>query len=285
MYFTKSLRRLKFNKTYIFYAIAYGLSSLVIPLGSQFLVNNLALAGIWANTVTFLTVIGVLICLAQVFRHTQIIISEYLQREIFVHELRKWKRLENNTYAHYYFEIYALLKSFAKIYVDIIDIILVAFFGLIAIIIFHPAFVVLPIVMAFVAYLIKRVFAAAYRTSIAESNEKYAIYDEIYGGREPSLKITYDYLSKRDTHFGYVRSISLKISILYSFSFIYVLAVGAYLIQIDQLSVGQLVAAELIISGIMTSFQKIPTSLESLYDFETSHYKIEKALRGLSEKH
>lgn len=280
MYFTKYLRHLKHHRLYIFYAFASGISTLIIPLGSQFLVNNLALAGIWANTVSFLVIIGSVLALSQVFRHTQVILVEFIQREIFVHEIKRWRHLKDTGHSHYYFEIYTLLKAFAKSYTDIIDMFLITAFGMCTIVIFHPAFLLLPLLTGLTIYLIHRIFIPAYRTSIEESNVKYEIYDHIVEGGGPSARMTYDYLVARDTHFYFVRGISFKISILFAFAIIYVLAMGSYLIHLNQLSVGQLVAAELIVSGIMVSLSKLPSSLESLYDFETSHYKIEKAMRG-----
>ena len=285
MFFTKYLRLLKFNKTYIFYAFAYGLFSLVLPLGTQFLVNNLALAGIWANTVSFLVIFSTLIILAMVFKHTQLILVEYLQRDIFVREIKKWRHLKDAQNSHYYFEIYTLLKSFAKTYPDLIDMLLISLFGFLTIIIFHPAFLVLPIVTGMTIYFIHRSFGPAYKSSIEESNVKYGIYDQLSSDKGPSAIKTYEYLLARNAHFRYIRKISIKMTALYAFGVIYVLAVGAFLIHANQLSVGQLVAAELITTGIMGSLSKLPNSLESLYDFETSHYKIEKALRGELENH
>jgi ABC-type bacteriocin/lantibiotic exporter with double-glycine peptidase domain len=55
---------------------------------------------------------------------------------------------------------------------------------------------------------------------------------------------------------------------------------GCYLIVNNQLSVGQLVSAELIISGIFVSLVKLPQTLESIYDYETSQYKISGAMKG-----
>ena len=279
MYFLKYLKFLKLHRTFVFYAVAYGLSSLIIPLGAQFLVNNLALAGIWANIVSFLSVIGFLLVLAQVLKHTQVILVEYLQREIFHTEIKRWRHLCNPTYSHYYFEIYNMLKSFSKSYSDIIDIGLIASFGLMTIVVFHPAFIILPVVIAVVLWLIKRSFKSAYETSIVESDQKYLLYDELVADTGPSEELIQNYLGARDDHFVYIRKISFRISALHAFSQFYVLVVGCYLIQIKQLSVGQLVAAEIIISGLMTSLLKLPNSMEALYDFETSHYKIEKALR------
>lgn len=278
MYFTSYLRRLKFHRTYFGYALAAGVSSLIIPLGTQFLVNNLALANIWTNTATFLILIGAVLALAQVFRHTQVVLVEYLQREILVHELNKWRDLSNTKNSPYYFEIHNLLKSFSKTYTDLIDMILVSFFGLIVIVSFHPVFLVLPIILIILSYLVRRDFVPAYKSSIEESNKKYDLYFLIARGEAPTTDMTFDYIDIRDRHFRFVRSISRKVSFLHALVPFIVLAVGAYLIQLDQLSVGQLVASELIVTGIMQSLQKLPNALEALYDFETSHYKIDKAL-------
>lgn len=280
MYFTQYLRRLKYNKTYIGYALAVGLTSLVIPLGTQFLVNNLALAGIWANTLSFLLIIGIILALSQVFRHTMVILLESLQREIFTGELNRWRDLTVTKNSPYYFEIHNMLKSFSKTYVDLIDLVLVSIFGLAVIVTFHPIFIILVIFFALLGLYVKKKFHSAYKTSIAESNVKYDIYFSIAAGIAPTHPMTFEYLKQRDHHFKYIRRISFWLSVLHAGSMFFILAVGAWLIEIDQLSVGQLVASELIITGIMTSAQKLPNALEALYDFETSHYKINNALRG-----
>jgi hypothetical protein len=280
MYFTHYLRRLKYNKTYIGYALAVGLTSLVIPLGTQFLVNNLALAGIWANTVSFLVIIGIILAMSQIFRHTMVILLESLQREIFTRELNRWRDLTVTKNSPYYFEIHNMLKAFSKTYVDLIDLVLVSLFGLAVVVTFHPIFLILVFFLVILGYYVRKKFRDAYATSIEESNVKYDIYFKIASGCAPSTPMTFEYLEKRDLHFRHVRRISFWLSILHAGSMFFILAVGAWLIEIDQLSVGQLVASELIIAGIMSSAQKLPNALEALYDFETSHYKINKALRG-----
>ncbi len=278
MYFTSYLRRIKYNKIYVGYAIAGGLTSLVIPLGTQFLVNSLALASIWANTVSFLVIIGSILCLSQIFRHTMVVLLESIQREIFMYELNRWRDLSLTKNSPYYFEIYNMLKAFSKTYVNLIDLVLVSFFGLAVVVTFHPIFLVLVFVFILMYFYIKVKFTPAFETSIKESNIKYEIYFALTQGVAPNNDRTFDYLKMRENHFKHIRQFSKWFSIINGFSLFFILGIGAYLIEIDQLSVGQLVASELIISGIMQSIQKLPNTLESLYDFETSHYKIDKAL-------
>ncbi len=132
---TTAMRSLKSNKSYIFYSIAYGLSSLILPFGIQFLVNNLALSGIWLNTVSFLVLIGLGLVISQIVRHSQVILIEFLEREVFIEEMRKWKNFNNEKYAHYYFEVINVLKAFSKSYTSLIEIALVMTFGISTIII------------------------------------------------------------------------------------------------------------------------------------------------------
>lgn len=280
MHFVNYIRRLLLNRSYVFYALAYGLSTLILPFAVQFLVNNLALSGIWGNIVVFLSIIAALLIVSQILRHSQVVLIEYLQREIFVTELTKWRELKDKANAHYSFEIYALLKSYSKAYSDFIDMALVSVFGIATIVIFHPAFLLVAVFTGVTVYLIHRVYKRAFETSVAESNKKYEIYDMISEGKAILQNDINDYLQKRDTHFGFIRGISFKISVLHCFIQIYVISIGCYLIHLGQLSVGQLVAAEIIISGIAYSNLKLPVAMESLYDFETSIYKIDYALKG-----
>lgn len=283
MYFTKCLKSLFYNRLYIFYALAYGLSSLVIPLAVQFLVNNLSLSGIWANIVTFLAFVSGLLILAQVFKYSQVIIMEYLQRQLFKDELTRWQVQGKASKAHYYLEIPNLLKSFSKTYTDLIEISLVSLFGLITLVIFHPAFLFVLFLFSIGGLYIRKTFIPALKTSIQESNEKYHIHDKIASGAELNDEDTIKYVTRRDHHFNYVRNIAFKVGIIQSLSQIFVLVIGCYLIYSNQLSVGQLVAAEIIMSGIGQVMIKLPNSLEALFDFETSHYKIDKALSSPEE--
>ena len=274
------MRTLRWNKIYILYSIFYGLSSLVLPLGIQFLVNNLALSGIWLNTVSFLILIGAGLVISQIIRHSQVILIEFLQREIFIQEMLKWKKFNNKEYSHYYFEVLNVLKAFSKSYTSLIEMTLVMAFGIATIIIFHPSFIILAIIIGFTVYQIYKSSENAIKNSILESNEKYHIYNEVVLGKGVSDESIDQYLGARDGHFSFTRRNSFKISLLTIFIQVILLGMGCYLIIKNQLSVGQLVSAELIISGIFVSLVKLPQTLESVYDYETSQYKIAGAMKG-----
>ncbi len=280
LHFTETFKNVKLSRKYILFAIFFGLSTLIIPLAVQFLVNNLALAGIWLNTITFLIIIGVGLIISQTLLYCQVVITEFLQREIFIHEMKHWQKSNLSEKSYYYFEIVKSMKSYALAFTNVVEIGLVISFGLLTIIFFHPAFIILPILISFIIYLIHRDTRPAVETSISESNRKYDLYFLIKGKGEVGDDKIDNYLKARHTHFRYIKKNTVLIAFAYIITQLFLLGGGIYFIQTNQLSVGQLVSAEIILSGIMASMTKIPKAMEDLYDFETSMYKLSVALEG-----
>lgn len=274
------IRLLRSHKPYVYYSLAYGLSTLIVPLGVQFLVNNLALSGLWLNISAFIVFIVIGLIVSQIIKHSQLIIVESLQREIFCIEINQWKNFNRKDYSHYYFEVLNLLKSFSKSYSNLIELGLVMVFGLSTIVMFHPMFLPIAIIIILTIFQIYKSSSSALVSSIKESNEKYKLYDLVHSERQIQETDLQSFLEARDGHFNFVRRNSFKISALVVIVQAILLAVGCYLIKINQLSVGQLVSAEIIISGIFIPLSKLPLTLEAVYDYETSKYKITKAMGG-----
>lgn len=277
------IRLLASHKIYIYYSVGYGLSTLIVPLGVQFLVNNLALSGIWLNTTAFIFFIILGLILSQAIKHSQVVIVESLQREIFCIEITGWRNFKRPDYSQYYFEILNLLKSFSKSYSNIIELCLVLFFGLSTIVIFHPAFLPIAAIIILTIYQIYTSSSPALQSSIKESDEKYKIYSKINQLDSIDDSDIQSFLGARDNHFKFIRKNSFKIGALIVVVQALLLTLGCYLIQINQLSIGQLVSAEIIISGIFIPLSKLPLTLEAIYDYETSKYKIAKATAGKNE--
>ena len=274
------IRLLRSHKPYVYYSLAYGLSTLIVPLGVQFLVNNLALSGLWLNISAFIIFIVIGLIVSQIIKHSQLIIVESLQREIFCIEINQWKNFNRKDYSHYYFEVLNLLKSFSKSYSNLIELGLVMVFGLSTIVMFHPMFLPIAIIIILTIFQIYKSSSSALVSSIKESDEKYKLYDLVHSERQIQETDLQSFLEARDGHFNFVRRNSFKISALVVIVQAILLAVGCYLIKINQLSVGQLVSAEIIISGIFIPLSKLPLTLEAVYDYETSKYKITKAMGG-----
>lgn len=270
---------IKLRKPYYVYAILFGLSSLVVPLGAQFLVNNLALSGIWVNVLSFMVIFAIGLILSNALGYYLVILKEFLQRELFIFETSKWLPGIESRGQKYFLESIHLLKSFATVFTHFVEVGLILIFGLITIILFHPAFLFLPLFFLFTLFLISRTTKQAIKTSITESDAKYEMFDLVLSNKNITENCLEKYLTTRDLHFNFIKSITLKISILNSICHVSLLGLGIYLIEVDQLSIGQLIAAEIILSGILQSVAKLPSTLESLFDFETSVFKLKKALK------
>lgn len=274
----KIIRLLRSHKLYVYYSLAYGLSTLIVPLGIQFLVNSLALSGLWLNISAFIILIVIGLTVSQVIKHSQLIIVESLQREIFCLEMEQWKKFDRKEYSHYYFEVLNLLKSFSKSYSNLIELALLIVFGLSTIILFHPLFLPIALITFAVIFQIYKSSASALVSSIKESDEKYRLFDIVHSENQIQNADLKMFLEARNTHFNFVRRNSFKISLLVILVQAVLLTVGCYLIKINELSVGQLVSAEIIISGIFIPLSKLPLTLEAVYDYETSKFKISKAM-------
>jgi ABC-type protease/lipase transport system fused ATPase/permease subunit len=272
------IKLLRSHRPYVYYSLAYGLSTLIVPLGVQFLVNNLALSGLWLNITAFIFFIVIGLIISQVIKHSQLIIVESLQREIFCIEMGHWKNFNRKQYSHYYFEVLNLLKSFSKSYSNLIELALVMIFGLSTIVVFHPMFIPIAILIIVTIAQIYKSSSTALVSSIKESDEKYKLYDIVHSDAQILETDLKGFLEARDTHFSFIRKNSFKISTLIVIVQAILLSVGCYLIKMNQLSVGQLVSAEIIISGIFIPLSKLPLTLEAVYDYETSKYKIAKAM-------
>lgn len=264
-------------KKYILYSVLYGFTTLIVPLSVQFLVNNLALSGLWINIFGFILIIGAGLTISLLLRYSQIVLNENLQRELFLSEISKWKGEIDEKNRPHFIEIFFAIKSFSKSFTSLIEIFLVTSFGVLFMFTFHPAFIFLGVITALTLYQIRESTKPAIESSIEESNQKYELFRLAKEGSEIGPKEIENYLDNRHEKFKFISNNTIKIFILFVVGQLLLLGGGSWLIQMNQLSIGQLVSAEIIFSGITVSLNKLPSALESLYEYETSIYKLVKS--------
>jgi ABC-type bacteriocin/lantibiotic exporter with double-glycine peptidase domain len=122
------------------------------------------------------------------------------------------------------------------------------------------------------------------QASLIESSAKYTLYEEIehnFWTRNKTL--AGDYLAKRDVKFGYIRRQSITVHCTYVALQVLQLAWGIYLVQANQLALGNLVSAEIILSGILYSYVMVPKMIDGFYKFETGCIKIDSIKEKPSE--
>lgn len=276
----KHFKSLKLTKNYVYLSILYGFSTLLIPFAVQLLVNNLSLTGLWVSTASFLLIIAIGLLLSILVKYGQFILVEYLQRQLLHGQLTNWiEKNKKKPKSPYFFEMFALLKSFSSLCIEGVDFLLTTSFGLLAIAFIHPAFFVISTLVCVSIYIMRQVGKGAIKSSIEVSNKKYDIYYNLSEENpEKQQNLIYDYFESRASFFQLHRNQALVIFVAYFVLQMMLLIWGIHLIELSQLSIGQLVSAEIISSNIFVSLVKLPKIIKGFYDFETSAYKIEYAI-------
>jgi putative ABC transport system ATP-binding protein len=109
--------------------------------------------------------------------------------------------------------------------------------------------------------------AAHWLESVGASNGFYKTADHIDYALSRSEEVTARYVAAHRRHFGYYFPQTIALLVLYAFSSAGLLALGGWLVIQEQLSIGQLVAAELILSGVFAGISQLGTYVDDYYDF------------------
>jgi putative ABC transport system ATP-binding protein len=193
--------------------------------------------------------------------------------------------------SEYGFDIVTIQKIVAQLLLDGLTVLLTIGLGMIVLAFYHPwllAFdVVLLLMLAVNVFVLGR---GAVQTSIRESRSKYAVagwLEEIArcpatfkgnGGAEFALnridRLTTDYLSARLAHFRVLSRQIICGLALEAFASAILLGLGGFLVIQGQMTLGQLVAAELIVTLIVAAVAKFDKHLEGAYDLLTSMDKL-----------
>jgi len=285
----------------IIFSIFLSLISLAIPVSVQSLVNTVTfgvlLQPIIVLTFLLLFILGINVFLNAVllktleffqqhfFAKTSIEIVEKLLRSSTV----KISSLNKNSLAHRYYDIMTVQKSMTVILSDGIFIALQLIVGMILISLYHPYFLIFDIILIVSLFLIWKFFGqAAIKTALHESHAKYEMGNWISEvsvlhtlfkrhsdfTHQKSHILAKEYLNARNKHFKFLFTQILSLFILYAILSSFVLGVGGFLVIAGELSMGQLVAAEIIVTLILTSLTKFGKILEKIYDLIAALDKI-----------
>lgn len=287
----------------LIYAAAIGLLTLATPVAVQALVNQVAFGQLLQPVVVLTLMLLLGLGLSCVLRALQTCAVELLQQRLFVrlaadlaHRLPR-VRSDAFTAEHgpevtsRFLEIATLQKSAAALLLDGLAVALQALIGLAVLAFYHPVLLAFDaVLLGCIAFILTVLGRGAVRTSIAESRAKYAVADwlqelarrpvAIRLGRGATLAseradgLVRQYLGARRAHFRVLlRQVvaSLGLQALASAG---LLGAGGALVIAGQLTLGQLVAAELIVSAVVAGVAKFGKHLESFYDLLASLDKV-----------
>jgi ABC-type bacteriocin/lantibiotic exporter with double-glycine peptidase domain len=286
-----------------FYAIFAGLVSLSLPLGIQAIINFIQSGRVTVSWIVLVILVVIGVALVGILSLMQLRITENLQQKLFVRSSFefaaripriKFEEL-NDAYppelANRFFDTMTIQKGTSKLLIDFSAALLQILFGILLLSLYHPYFIVLGIVMLLFLFLIfKYSYFSGLENSLKVSKYKYKIAGWLqemarnnYSFRR---ELNYDFaLQKNDTfvleYLNYRESlfdiIKRQFSQLIVFKIIVtasLLSIGGYLVIVQEMNIGQFVAAEIIILLVINSVEKIIIGLETLYDVLTAVEKI-----------
>ncbi|WP_435009654.1 peptidase domain-containing ABC transporter [Tundrisphaera lichenicola] len=289
--------------TVVAFAVGVAVLTLATPLAVEALVSTVAMSLMVQQLVVLTLVLLACLGLAGGFRAIQTYVVEILQRRLFVRVAidlaDRLPRVRVDAFdGHHgpelvnrFFDILTVQKVCALLLLDGVALILQTAIGLLVLAFYHPYLLSFDLVM--VAAMVVTVFflgRGAIATSIAESRSKYAVADaleevarvprayKIEGGADRAMErvdaLSLRYLAARKAHFRILfRQVvfSLGFQALASAS---LLGLGGWLVIEGQLTLGQLVAAELIVATVAGSFTKLGKHLEGWYDLMAAVEKL-----------
>lgn len=277
------------------YSLAIGLLSLAIPVATQALVNTIAF-GILVQPLVVLTIaVFVALVFSAVLQTLRASVIELFQQRIFLrisgqvtHRLLKarletFDRIHGPELVNRFLEVVTVQKAGATLLVDGLSVAMQTLFGMALLALYHPWLLGYDLLLAVGLFVVLGPLGrGAIRTAVEESHAKYdlvAWLEEVArhlptfksaGGAALALSrsnaLSHTYVQRRQRHFRILLRQIAGCLFLYALASAMLLGLGGWLVIQGQLTLGQLVAAELVVSIVVAGVAKFGKQLESFYD-------------------
>jgi putative ABC transport system ATP-binding protein len=288
----------------ITYAIVIGFFSLSIPIAVQNLVNSVAFGSVLLPIFVLSFIVFVGLGLSGFLKLAQRFVVEMVSLNVFYHTTLKMglhlsrakeEALDfkfDRSYSARFLEVFSIQKNVTVFLVDALEFILVVGSGMLIVALYHPAFLVFDVLLALALY-----YTVAYLggdgvvSKKKESDRKYdtlawimnlarpAVAIRDFKGAELARKRTEElgseFVEYRKKHFYLLMKKYTGLLVIGIMASTLLLGVGGFLVFRNQLSLGQLVAAEIILAGVLGMISKLDKIIENYYNLVASVYKIE----------
>src|SRR5215213_523548 len=277
------------------YSLAIGLFSLIVPLTVQELVNTFAFA---IQPITIFTLAGIMVtALAFVgaFKTLQYYAVEVLERRVFARiSIAMTQQLPHlkfqgfkPRFANYFLETVLMQRALSVLLVDLINVVVGGAVGMTILVFYHPYFLLfnalLLVGFTVVFFMLSH---GGLRTTMEVSRAK---YDTLHWMQEISYNLLHfkatdsqPLLMKKTDQLvdRYIACRRARLAVLVrqylgsvgwqALAHSGVLATAGWLLSIGQLTIGQLVAAEVVVSGLLINFDNVIKRMGHVYYFLTA---------------
>lgn len=287
----------------VIYSVVIGLLTLVVPVAVQSLVNSVAFGSVLQPLVVLTLFVFLALGFSAAMNAMRAFVVEIIQRSVFarVSSDMTWRLLRVRAEVfdrHFgpelvnrFFDTITVQKSAASLLIDGLNIFMQTIIGMILLAIYHPWLLAFDAMLVAIMLLI--VFGlgrGAVYTAIKESKAKYAmvawleqmaaniITFKSAGGidyaTERSQALLEEWMQYRTKHFKILLRQIAGSFLLQAIASSALLGIGGWLVINRQLTLGQLVASEIIVSLLVSGFTKFGKQLEVFYDLMAAIDKL-----------
>ena len=285
------------------YAAVSSILALAVPLAAQALVNTIA-AGISVQPLVVLTgavFAGTLLAGFTVLLRFSLV--EIMQQRVFARVVldlaERVPRVDHRALSdedpselmNRFFDVVSIQKAWSKLALEGPGALLEVLVGLALLAFYGPTFLALALLMGAAGIVVLGLLSwGGLRTSLRKSEEKYRVagwLEELaicqgafklvapadFGLRRAD-EIVRDYILARRRHFGVLLRQNAAWYLVQALVSAGVLGLGGWLVIQQQLSLGQLVAAELVVITVLKASEKLVRLLDPWYDLLTALEKV-----------
>jgi putative ABC transport system ATP-binding protein len=292
-----------FFATAIVYGIAIAILSLATPISVQLLINSVAFTAMLQPIIILGLLLFFLLSFSAILNILQFYVSEIFQRKFFAkmsaditiatvnarHE--NFEESNQTEFVNRFFDVITIQKTLPKILIKSFTLILQTIAGLLLVAFYHPILLIFSLLIIISIILIWRGFCKkGFVTKFYSSRRKYdmagwledvarnnVLFKSEIGQKYAIFKtdfLTEQYLKERKEHFSQLfMQFSLMLT-LYAVASSLLLIIGGYLVIKGQLSIGQLVASELILSTTLYGISELGRDFENFYDIAGACEKL-----------
>jgi ABC-type bacteriocin/lantibiotic exporter with double-glycine peptidase domain len=293
--------------TIVLFSAITGILYLAVPLTVDAVVNNIAFGGQQQVFVQALLILSFALLaflgLLAIIRAVQHYLAEIIQRRLFVRLTAdlafRLPRVSASSLDHThapelvnrFFDVITVQKSASALLLDGVNIVLAAVIGMVVLGFYHPSLLAFDLIlMGLVCFVVFGLGRNAVRTSIRESICKYDVagwleqiahFPNLFkgpGGSQFALDradlLSRRYLDSRTAHFRVLIRQICGLLALQALASSALLSVGGFLVLAGELTLGQLVASELIVTAVVASVAKLGKHLEAWYDLMAGVEKL-----------
>ncbi len=306
--FSKNLREMvapetAFIKLILINSIAVSILSLIIPVSVQSIITNLGILNVTQPIVVMSFVLFVVLIFSGGIQVIQFYVIEILRRRLFLrygevilnHSMRYLDRhfqsINRSHLAKRFTDVLMAQSSMIIFFVDGIGFVVQFLITMILLCLYHPYFLIFGVFITFLLFMSWKLFGpAGVEAGTPEADTRY----EVMSWVDEVLRVRPLFMSKKGRHFSEKHFISLiekwdkkrenlfrqqfaqsvAIQIINSLVYTLVLGIGYLLVKKGELSVGQLVAAFIVVTMLLSSLPRLQNFYISVYDFSTNLDKL-----------